>query len=207
MPVAPQICVYHCVCCVVGRCMHMNWQLLANPINVNILQCENVKACLYGYSYLHGPYTHLLQTLQANICNTHTAERSDGLQVCLAAEKCGNLDFDVRNDMWNSSEGLYCNSSAQRSIAFWDILRKVRMLSTSIPCSMQHINDAACGMPQIELYSAFTHDVEAGQYCFALLDVCHRAPIKLSLGCNFCSWMWEMRKSCLLSFYAALLPC
>lgn len=47
------------------------------------------------------------------------------MQVCLAAEKCGNLDFDVRNDMWNSSEGLYCNTSLPKVITFWDILRKV----------------------------------------------------------------------------------
>lgn len=47
------------------------------------------------------------------------------LQVCLAAEKCGNLDFDVRNDMWNSSEGLFCNTSLHKTITFWDILRKV----------------------------------------------------------------------------------
>jgi len=47
------------------------------------------------------------------------------MQVCLAAEKCGNLDFDVRNDMWNSSEGLFCNTSGHRTITFWDILTKV----------------------------------------------------------------------------------
>ena len=52
------------------------------------------------------------------------------MQVCLAAEKCGNLDFDVRNDMWNSSEGLYCNATLQTAITFRDILRKVHTSST-----------------------------------------------------------------------------
>lgn len=51
--------------------------------------------------------------------------QSPVMQVCLAAEKCGNLDFDVRNDMWNSSEGLFCNTSVHRTITFWDILTKV----------------------------------------------------------------------------------
>jgi hypothetical protein len=51
--------------------------------------------------------------------------QSAATQVCLAAEKCGNLDFDVRNDMWNSSEGLFCNTSVHRTITFWDILTKV----------------------------------------------------------------------------------
>lgn len=51
--------------------------------------------------------------------------QSAAMQVCLAAEKCGNLDFDVRNDMWNSSEGLFCNTSVHRTITFWDILTKV----------------------------------------------------------------------------------
>ena len=50
------------------------------------------------------------------------------MQVCLAAEKCGNLDFDVRNDMWYSSEGLFCNTSLHKTITFWDILRKVCIL-------------------------------------------------------------------------------
>ena len=55
-------------------------------------------------------------------------------QVCLAAEKCGNLDFDVRNDMWNSSEGLFCTTSVHRTITFWDILTKVSRLQHNQSC-------------------------------------------------------------------------
>jgi membrane protein YqaA with SNARE-associated domain len=34
------------------------------------------------------------------------------LKVCLAAEKCNSLDFDVRVDTWWKSEGFHCNGGA-----------------------------------------------------------------------------------------------
>ncbi|KAK9815151.1 hypothetical protein WJX73_008909 [Symbiochloris irregularis] len=34
------------------------------------------------------------------------------LKVCLAAEQCGHLHFDVRQDIWWNPEGFYCNSFA-----------------------------------------------------------------------------------------------
>jgi hypothetical protein len=32
------------------------------------------------------------------------------LKVCLAAEKCGDLDFDVKTDMWWRAEGFHCGN-------------------------------------------------------------------------------------------------
>ena len=53
-------------------------------------------------------------------------------QVCLAAERCGHLDFDARADVWWSSEGFHCGddsgpdaSDAAELVSFWDIYRKV----------------------------------------------------------------------------------
>lgn len=47
-------------------------------------------------------------------------------QVCLAAERCGHLDFDTRLDTWYSSEGFHCGEAQAGDVGFWDIYRKVR---------------------------------------------------------------------------------
>ena len=59
------------------------------------------------------------------------------LKVCLAAEKCGSLDFDVRSDVWWRAEGFYCdqgnhtpdningNLAAAAAVSFLSILLKV----------------------------------------------------------------------------------
>lgn len=49
------------------------------------------------------------------------------LKVCLAAERCGNLDFDVRKDTWWQSEGFHCGdiTDSDGSIGFGDIFHKV----------------------------------------------------------------------------------
>lgn len=50
------------------------------------------------------------------------------LKVCLAAEKCGSLDFDVRVDMWWRAEGFHCgtnNHSDAAPVSFLPILLKV----------------------------------------------------------------------------------
>lgn len=77
------------------------------------------------------------------------------LKVCLAAEKCGNLDFDVRNDMWNSSEGLFCNTSVHRNITFWDILTKVS--SSAI------LWGAGTALGEIPPYAFSYHAAKAGK--------------------------------------------
>ncbi len=46
-------------------------------------------------------------------------------QVCLAAERCGNLDFDTRLDTWYSSEGFHCSEAPAGDVGFWDIYWKV----------------------------------------------------------------------------------
>eukprot|EP00887_Chlorella_sp_A99_P001874 scaffold19.g1874.t1 len=52
------------------------------------------------------------------------------LMVCLAAERCGNLDFDVRADMWWKADGIHCSPSrggaaASAAVGFWLLFRKV----------------------------------------------------------------------------------
>lgn len=47
------------------------------------------------------------------------------LQICLAAEKCGSLRFDVRNDMWYSSVGFLCDVSQADHVTYWSLLKKV----------------------------------------------------------------------------------
>jgi vacuole membrane protein 1 len=49
------------------------------------------------------------------------------LKVCLAAERCGNLNFDVRKDTWWQSEGFHCGdiTATDSSIGFADIFHKV----------------------------------------------------------------------------------
>lgn len=48
-------------------------------------------------------------------------------QVCLAAETCGHVDFNIRRDVWYSSEPFHCGSVAKgaAAVTFWQIYRKV----------------------------------------------------------------------------------
>ena len=47
------------------------------------------------------------------------------LQVCLAAEECGHLDFDTRADTWWSSEGFHCGPKAPGHVPFRLLMLKV----------------------------------------------------------------------------------
>lgn len=49
-------------------------------------------------------------------------------QVCLAAEKCGHLDFDVRSDMWWRHEGFRCGDALAGKVTFAQVFWKVRAL-------------------------------------------------------------------------------
>lgn len=46
-------------------------------------------------------------------------------QVCLAAEKCGHLDFDIRRDMWWRAQGFHCGDTPAGEVSFADIFWKV----------------------------------------------------------------------------------
>ena len=57
------------------------------------------------------------------------------LKICLAAERCGNLDFDIRADMWwYSGDGFHCvpdeSSGQQQVVGFWQVF--VQALPSSI---------------------------------------------------------------------------
>mmetsp|Transcript_16138 Transcript_16138/g.38280 ORF Transcript_16138/g.38280 Transcript_16138/m.38280 type:complete len:347 (+) Transcript_16138:52-1092(+) len=48
------------------------------------------------------------------------------LKVCLAAEKCGHLDFNVRSDVWGSSRGFHCGQPIRdETPEYWGIFGKV----------------------------------------------------------------------------------
>lgn len=58
--------------------------------------------------------------------NQLSAHNTTNKQVCLAAETCGSIDFDVRDDIWYSSSGFHCGSTASGTVAsFGDVYCKV----------------------------------------------------------------------------------
>ena len=48
------------------------------------------------------------------------------MQVCLAAEECGHLHFDVRQDIWWKDEGFVCESYPPEHVRFRRTFLKVR---------------------------------------------------------------------------------
>ena len=73
----------------------------------------------------------------------HTRPEVFCLQVCLAAEKCGHLDFDIRSDMWWRSQGFHCGDTPAGGVSFADIFWKVWLLAPS-----------AARLPHSALYEA-----------------------------------------------------
>lgn len=47
------------------------------------------------------------------------------LQVCLAAETCGHVDFNTRGDVWYSSEPFHCGDIPPGHVTYWQIFCKV----------------------------------------------------------------------------------
>ena len=47
------------------------------------------------------------------------------MQVCLAAEECGHLNFDSRTDMWWNGDAFHCGSGPRGVVHFHDIFFKV----------------------------------------------------------------------------------
>jgi len=45
------------------------------------------------------------------------------LKICLAAERCGNLEFDVRVDMWWRSDGFHCTPTRgwMEDVGYWQV--------------------------------------------------------------------------------------
>eukprot|EP00198_Chlamydomonas_reinhardtii_P006877 XP_001696213.1 predicted protein [Chlamydomonas reinhardtii] len=51
------------------------------------------------------------------------------LKVCLAAETCGHVKFDIRSDIWYSSESLTCGEWPQQEVTYLDLFYKVIVTS------------------------------------------------------------------------------
>ena len=45
------------------------------------------------------------------------------LKICLAAERCGNLEFDIRADMWWRSDGFHCRPTRgwMEEVGYWEV--------------------------------------------------------------------------------------
>lgn len=55
------------------------------------------------------------------------------VQVCLAAEECGHLNFDSRVDMWWNSDSFHCGSGPRGTVHFHDIFLKVAQTRPPLP--------------------------------------------------------------------------
>jgi hypothetical protein len=47
------------------------------------------------------------------------------LQVCLAAETCGHVEFNTRGDVWYSSEPFHCGDIPPGHVTYLQIFQKV----------------------------------------------------------------------------------
>ena len=52
--------------------------------------------------------------------------------MCLAAEKCGHLDFDVLSDMWWRHGGFRCGDAPAGHVTFAQVFWKVRALCAAL---------------------------------------------------------------------------
>jgi hypothetical protein len=50
------------------------------------------------------------------------------LQVCLAAETCGHVEFNTRGDVWYSSEPFHCGDIPPGHVTYLEIFQKVGAL-------------------------------------------------------------------------------
>ena len=53
------------------------------------------------------------------------------MQVCLAAEECGHLNFDTKGDMWWSSESFHCGLTFPGHVPFRSLLLKALSIADS----------------------------------------------------------------------------
>lgn len=75
------------------------------------------------------------------------------LQVCLAAETCGHVDFNTRGDVWYSSEPFHCGDIPPGHVTYWQIFQKVWALA--LPCT---VGSSECQQQQQALQM---HDLAA----------------------------------------------
>jgi hypothetical protein len=57
------------------------------------------------------------------------------MQVCLAAETCGHVDFNTRGDVWYSSEPFHCGDVPSGHVTYWQIFQKVTLHGRPIHAS------------------------------------------------------------------------
>jgi hypothetical protein len=79
-------------------------------------------------------------------------------QVCLAAETCGHVDFNMRGDVWYSSEPFHCGDVPPGHVTYWQIFQKVGALA------VQHAGTAAA--------SWYAADAHRQQLCACFPAVC-----------------------------------
>ena len=60
------------------------------------------------------------------------------MQVCLAAETCGHVDFNIRGDVWYSSEPFHCGDVPPGHVTYWQIFCKVRSRKGRLDLAQSH---------------------------------------------------------------------
>lgn len=85
-----------------------------------------------------------------------------GVQVCLAAETCGHVDFNTRGDVWYSSEPFRCGDIPPGHVTYWQIFHKVGLATTQNLAGMEggwHAGAAlSCTRRQISTKSLLQQD-------------------------------------------------
>ncbi len=102
-------------------------------------------------------------------------------QVCLAAEKCGHLDFDIRRDMWWRAQGFHCGDTPAGEVSFADIFWKVN--------KKPDLNGRAC----LSALSRLSMLGQCGMYCIwiRLRNLhCHPClpPCDVRLSASILGW-------------------
>lgn len=97
------------------------------------------------------------------------------LQVCLAAETCGHVNFNTRQDVWYSSEPFHCGYTEPGEVSLGAMFRKVKSQS-----SMLHIcldgGAWECDMLDIALWSEWC------QQCWLCASAVPKAVLLVLLG-------------------------
>ncbi|KAK9829946.1 hypothetical protein WJX72_008802 [[Myrmecia] bisecta] len=109
------------------------------------------------------------------------------LKVCLAAEKCGHLDFDTKPDMFWSPDGFHCGHTQPGHVSYWDIFKKV-----SIPAMLWGCGTAIGEVPP---YAFSYHAAKAGLHnddfdsMFSVKDMDGKHGLVRGLIARMKNWM------------------
>jgi hypothetical protein len=91
------------------------------------------------------------------------------LQVCLAAETCGHVDFNTRGDVWYSSEPFHCGDVPPGHVTYWQIFHKVGDINVGLRACMH----SACMHSKLDILSAVGPQLSGIAACEFNEEGCH----------------------------------